>query len=111
MIMLINSQNFWWHKIWINDNLFNLLCNLIEQNNHKYDRKDVNSFLIFAIVYKILNDLEIPEYIFIYYLKGRIQICEEIINKKIGILEDKKNKIKLLNFLRKQDIVFNETKK
>ena len=93
----------------INDNLFNLLCNLIEQNNYDYERKDVNSFLIFAIIYKILYDLQIPEYIFIYYLKGRIQICKEIINKKIGILEDKKNKIKLLNFLRKQDILFNDT--
>jgi len=95
----------------INDNLFELLCNLIEQNNYDYERKDVNSFLIFAIIYKFLDDLGIPEYISIYYFKGRIQICKEIINKKIGILEDKKNKIKLSNFLRKQDIAFNDTKK
>ena len=55
---------------------------------------------------KFLNDLKIPEYIRIYAFMGRIQICKEKMTNKIGILEDKNNKLKLFHFIRKQDINF-----
>ena len=95
----------------INNNLFNLLCDLINENNSNYLIKSANYFLMFTIIYKILYDIGIPGYIYIYPFQGKIQICKEIINNKIGILEDENNKIKLKNFIRKQDINFKESKK
>ena len=92
-------------KSMINNDLFNLLCNLIEQSNND-DRYPINSFLIFAIIYKFLSDLKIPEYIRMYNLGTRIQIYKENLTNKIGILEDKNNKLKLANFIRNQRIDF-----
>ena len=66
---------------------------------------------MFTIIYKILYDIGIPGYIYIYPFKCKIQIYKEIINNKIGILEDENNKIKLKNFIRKQNINFKESKK
>ena len=94
-----------------NNNLFNLLCDLINENNSNYLIKSANCFLMFAIIYKILYDIGIPGYIYIYPFQGKIQICKEIINNKIGILEDENNKIKLKNFIRKQNINFKESEK
>ena len=95
----------------INNVLFNLLCDLINENNSNYLIKSANYFLMFTIIYKFLYDIGIPGYIYIYPFQGKIQICKEIINNKIGILEDENNKIKLKNFIRKQDINFKESKK
>ena len=102
---LINEDNNKLKKK-INSELFNLLRCLIEQNNSNYEHKKINSFLIFVIIYKFFNDLKIPEYIRIYNFKGIIQIYKEKITNKIGILEDKNNKLKLFHFIGKQDINF-----
>ena len=95
----------------INNNLFDLLADLITENNYNKAKKKINCFLIFVIIYKILNNMNIPGYIYIYTFQSRIQICREISKIKLGILEDKNNKIKLSEFIRKQNINFNESEK
>ena len=93
----------------INKNLFDLLADLITENNYNKERKNINYFLIFVIIYKILYNMDILGYIYIYIFQSRIQICREISKIKLGILEDKNNKIKLSEFIREQNINFNES--
>ena len=95
----------------INKNLFDLLADLITENNYNKERKNINYFLIFVIIYKILYNMDILGYIYIYIFQSRIQICREISKNKLGILEDKNNKIKLSEFIREQNINFNESEK
>ena len=95
----------------INNNLFDLLADLITENNYNKEKKKINCFLIFVIIYKILNNMNILGYIYIYTFQSRIQICREISKIELGILEDKNNKIKLSEFIRKQNINFNESEK
>ena len=55
--------------------------------------------------------MNILGYIYTHAFQSRIQICREISKIKLGILEDKNNKIKLSEFIRKQNINFNESEK
>ena len=55
--------------------------------------------------------MNILGYIYIYTFQSRIQICREISKIKLGILEDKNNKIKLNEFIREQNTNFNESEK
>ena len=76
----------------INMNLANLLKHIKDENtdNSKENYKNpIDSFLIFAITYKIFYDLVIAEYIFIYRCKNEIYICEKK-NRHEFILEEKK---------------------
>ena len=89
----------------INNNLFNSLNELISQCNLQYNMS-INYFLIFSIILKILYDLKIPDYIRIFAYNSKIRIYKEKNTNKFGILDDKNNEIKMMNFVRKQDINF-----
>ena len=95
----------------INNYLFNLLADLIEQNNLNYTHKYANSFLIFAIINKILYNLGISGYIQIFTSENIIQIHKEKKNNRIGILEAKNNIIKLKKYIRTQNIKFDNIEK
>ena len=76
----------------INLNIMNLLKHIekiINKSKENYINP-VDSFLIFAIKYKIFYDLGIAGYIFIYRCKNKINICEKKETHELFIEEEKK---------------------
>ena len=63
----------------------------------------IDSFLIFAIIYKIFYDWGISEYIRIYRSKNIINIYEEKQTHKFTIQENKINSVKINDYLKKLD--------